>query len=154
MSDDTTDAQWAQHELNEREFFQANSGHTTEGRAMKTSEMIVSKFLKKEDFPQPTILTIRGVAIEEVGRGDTRWVLYVNERTKGIILNITKIKQLEQAYGDESDNWSGKKVKVSHDPTVMMGQQVVGGMKFEFPTRPAVQAPPPPAQDFNDEVPF
>lgn len=127
---------------------------------MKTSQMIQSKFLKKEDFPQPEVLTIKGVAIEEVGRGDTRWVLYFNEKHKGIVLNVTKIKQLESTFSDETDHWIGRKIKVMHDPTVMMGQEMVGGIKFVMPSKTANAAPPPPPvrepgsdDDFNDRLP-
>jgi hypothetical protein len=109
---------------------------------MKTSQMIQSKYLKKDDFPQPEILTIKDCTLEEVGKGDTRWVLWFKEKAKGVVLNVTKIKQLEGAYGDDSDNWNGKKVKLMHDPTVMMGTQQVGGIKFIFPS--GQQAPPPP----------
>lgn len=123
---------------------------------MKTSQMVQSKFLKKEDFPQPEVLTIRSIAIEEVGKNDTRWVLYFNEKTKAVVLNITKIRQLEAGFGDETDHWVGKKIRVSHDPTVMMGQQVVGGIKFTLPNK---GAPPPPqpvaaGDGFDDEIPF
>lgn len=127
---------------------------------MKTSQMIQSKFLKKEDFPSPEVLTIKHVALEEVGRGENRWVLYFREKAKGIVLNATKIKQLEARYGDESDDWTGQRVKVMHDPTVMMGTQVVGGIKFVLPsgsTAPQPAPPPPPPSvddDFNDPVPF
>jgi hypothetical protein len=132
---------------------------STEVRAMKTSQMIQSKFLKKEDFPTPEVLTIKDVSLEEVGKGDTRWVLWFKEKAKGIVLNVTKIKQLEAAYGDDSDMWINRKVRVSHDPTVMMGTQQVGGIKFEF-SRQAAPPPPPPPQrsndndEFGDSVPF
>lgn len=128
---------------------------------MKSSQMIQSKFLKKEDFPQPEVLTIRGVQIEEVGRGDTRWVVYFSEKPKGIVLNVTKIKQLEATFGDETDNWAGKRIRVKNDPTVMMGQQVVGGIAFVMPSKNMTPAgavpmppPPPPVADFNDDIPF
>lgn len=123
---------------------------------MKTSEMIQSKFLKKEDFPSPKVMTIRGVQVEEVGKGDTRWVLYFAENTKGVVLNITKIKQLEAGFGDDTDHWIGKKVKVSNDPTVMFGQQVVGGIKLTLPSGTAQPPPPPPPapSEFNDDIPF
>lgn len=123
---------------------------------MKTSQMIQSKFLKKEDFPQPTVMTIRNVAMEEVGRGDTRWVVYFNESAKGIVLNVTKIKQLEATFGDDTDKWINRKIKVMNDPTVMMGQQVVGGIKFVMPNPQQGQAappPPPPPSDFVDDGP-
>lgn len=139
------DAAWAQVENEEQRYQEqlAQAAHNTwfdhyypEDRAMKTSQMIQSKFLKKDDFPTPQRLTIRGVAIEEVGRGDTRWVLFFNEKAKGVVLNVTKIKQLEARFGDESDRWVGKKIQIEHDPTVMMGQQVVGGIKFVMPPMP------------------
>jgi len=129
---------------------------------MKTSQMIQSKFLKKDDFPQPEVLSIKHCALEEVGRGESRWVLYFREKTKGIVLNVTKIKQLEAAYGDDTDNWTGRKVKVLHDPTVMMGAEVVGGIKFVLPSAAQIAAqpapPPPPPQaateGFDDDIPF
>lgn len=124
---------------------------------VKTSEMIQSKFLKKDDFPTPAILTIKNVSLEEVGRGDTRWVLYVNERAKGIVLNVTKIKQLENKYGYETDDWIGKKFKAENDPSVMMGTQVVGGIKFTMPSGgapPVVNPPPPVEAGFEDDIPF
>lgn len=101
---------------------------------MKTSAMIQSKYLKKEDFATPEVLTIRGIQIEEVDKsGETKWILYFAEKPKGLVMNVTKIRQLEAGFGDETDNWMGKKVKVSHDPTVMMGPQVVGGIKLTLP---------------------
>ena len=123
---------------------------------MKTSQMIQSKFLKKDDFPSPEVLTIRGCQIEEVGKGDTRWVMYFQEKAKGIVLNVTKIKQLEGGFGDETDLWVGKKIKVSNDPSVMMGTQVVGGIKFTLPSpsqpKPVLQ-PVAVAADFKDDEP-
>lgn len=132
---------------------------------MKTSQMIQSKFLKKEDFPTPMVMTIRGVAMEKVGQSDTRWVMYFNEHAKGIVLNVTKIRQLEATFGEESDHWVGKRVKVMNDPTVMMGTQVVGGIKFVMPSQggqpaPVVQQQPPTVvqqtapNEFNDDIPF
>ena len=124
---------------------------------MKTSEMIQSKFLKKEDFPTPTILTIKSVSLEEVGRGDTRWVIYFNEKAKGVVLNATKIRQLENRYGPDTDDWIGKKIKAENDPTVMMGTQVVGGIKFTMPSGGTAPPPPPPTRtddEFDQDIPF
>lgn len=126
---------------------------------MKTSQMIQSKFLKKEDFPTPTVMTMRAVQMEKVGQTDQRWVLYFNENAKGIVLNATKIKQLEATFGDDTDRWIGRKIKVMNDPTVMMGHQVVGGIKFVMPNPgagPATPPPPPPPvdPDFDDSIGF
>lgn len=152
------DGHWQYHRQINREFRE----YLIQEGLMKTSQMIQSKFLKKDDFPSPEVLTIKDCSLEEVGKGDSRWVLFFKEKTKGVVLNVTKIKQLETAYGDDSDVWNGKKVKLSHDPTVMMGTQQVGGIKFTFPAnlppvqpRAPVKPEPTAVDDFDDkEIPF
>ncbi len=128
---------------------------------MKTSAMIPSKFLKKDDFEQPQVCTMRTVKLEEVGQdGETRWVLYFNEHDKGMVLNTTSIRLLESTYGDESDEWTGKKVKVYVDPNVAFAGKIVGGLRLAGPSKP--KAAPAPAAvlkdeiapDFNDDIPF
>lgn len=100
---------------------------------MKASNMIVSKYLKKEDFERPAVVTIRSIAIEEVGRGETEWVMYFNETVKGLVLKTTKIRQLIAGFGDETDTWTGKKIRLYHDPNVMFGPAVVGGIGMQLP---------------------
>ena len=123
---------------------------------MKTSEMIQSKYLKKDDFSTPTVMTIKGCTMEDVGQGDTRWILWMHERSKGLLLNVTKIRQLEASYGQDTDYWLGKKVKLSHDPSVMYAGKIVGGIKLVTSNAPAAPTPPPPAaeHEFDDEIPF
>ena len=123
---------------------------------MKTSDMIQSKYLKKDDFSTPAVMTIKGCTMEDVGQGDTRWILWMHERPKGLVLNVTKIRQLEASYGQDTDQWLGKKVKLSHDPTVMYAGKIVGGIKLVTSNAPAAPTPPPPAaeHEFDDEVPF
>lgn len=127
---------------------------------MKASDMIQSPFLKKEDFPQPTVLTIKRVSLETVVKGEEKWVLFFNEKSKGLVLNKTKIKQLTAGYGDETDLWVGRKVRLSHDPNVMYGGEAIGGVALEISKGKPVQAAPapvaPPADDGMDsvEVPF
>ena len=166
MQDDDLDTAWDQAQQDERDRWERHVRSVREFREyltneglMKTSQMVQSKFLKKTDFPTPEVLTIKDCALEEVGGGDERWVLYFKEKSKGVVLNVTKIKQLESAYGDDTDDWIGKKVKLLHDPTVMMGTQQVGGIKLMVPNnlpKPAPKAiePAPAGDDFNDEIPF
>lgn len=123
---------------------------------MRTSEMVQSKFLKKEDLPNPRPFTVKGVSLEEVGQGDQRWVVWFHEEPKGLVLNVTKIRQLEAAYGMETDDWKGKRVRLSHDPSVVFAGKVVGGIKLETQKT----APPPASKepvtdpDFDDDIPF
>ena len=104
---------------------------------VKVSEMIVSKFLRKEDFPDDMICTIKGISLEDVSDTEQRWVLAFREHAKGMVLNITTIRVLEQAFGDDSDGWIGKKVKVYVDPNVSFQGKVVGGLRLMPPRKTA-----------------
>lgn len=126
----------------------------------KTSEMIVSKFLKKEDFDEDQVCTIKGVNFEEVAQGESKWIVYFREREKGMVLNLTSIKVLEQAFGDDTDHWIGNRVMVYVDPNVSFQGRVVGGLRLRpGKKKPAQAAPPPPKDepkidDFDDDIPF
>jgi hypothetical protein len=126
---------------------------------MKVSDLLPSRFLKRDDFVKPTVYTIKYLAIEEVAKGEEKPILYFLESTKGLALNKTKIKQLEAGYGDDTDHWIGRKVRLTNDPTVEFGGKIVGGIKLELSKGKPVQAEPvaspPPADDMDEqEVPF
>jgi len=129
----------------------------------KVSDMIQSKFLRKEDFEEDRVMTIKGVKLEDMpgDDGQQKWVLYFREEVKGMALNVTTIRVLEQAFGDDSDHWVGNKVKVYVDPNVSFGGRVVGGLRLRTPKQGPKQPPtPPPAQEkavddgFDDDIPF
>ena len=156
-------ADWWQFQALElrRQFDEAMSntahGYYMRENHMKTSDMIQSKFLKKEDFETPKVLTIKDCTLEEVG-DDTRWVLAFKEAAKGLVLNVTKIRQLEAAFGHDTDHWIGNRVKLAHDPNVAYAGKIVGGISLQTPPKGAapVAPPPPPVvdPDFDQEVPF
>ena len=94
---------------------------------MKVSEMIPSKWTKASDITGDVPVTIDRLANEEVGQdNDLRWVLYFRDKTKGLILNVTNIRALEDAYGDESDAWAGKSVTLFTMPVDYAGRVVQG----------------------------
>jgi hypothetical protein len=101
----------------------------------RTSDMIKSNYISKAEVRAAggMILTIVGCTLEKVG-SDDKWVLWFNEHPKGLGLNNTKIKLLEAAYGDDSDYWVNRRVRLSFDPSVMMSGQVVGGIKLTCST--------------------
>lgn len=78
----------------------------------KVSEMIQSKFLRKEDIEDDLVVTCRDVKLENVPGevGEQRWVLFFRELPKGLVLNATTIRVLEKAFGHDSDDWRGRKV--------------------------------------------
>lgn len=130
----------------------------------KVSDMIQSKFLRKEDFDEDRVLTIKGVKLEDMpgDDGQQKWVLYFREEPRGMALNITTIRVLEQAYGGDSDEWIGNKVKVYVDPNVSFAGKIVGGLRLRTSkvtpkpaAAPAPQAEPPRTDDgFDDDIPF
>jgi hypothetical protein len=124
--------------------------------SMKASEFGNSKFLKKEDFPQPKVLTIKSASAEEVAKGDVKLCIYFNEIVKPLTLNNTKRNLLIATFGDDTDQWIGKKVRLSLDPTVMYAGQPVGGIRLECSKSAAPVKPVAPAPIVNDDddVPF
>lgn len=128
----------------------------------KVKDMIVSKFLRKEDFDEDRVMTIKSCSLEDMpgDQGDQKWVLFFREEQKGMALNITSIRVLEQAFGDDTDHWVGNKVKVYVDPNVSFQGKIVGGLRLMPPRKKAVAAPAPPppttthGDDFDDDIPF
>lgn len=126
----------------------------------KVSEMIVSKFLRKEDFDEDMVATIKGVKLEDVGnQGEQRWVVYFREFAKGMVLNVTSIRVLEGAFGDDSDGWIGKRVMIYVDPNVSFQGRVTGGLRLRTPKPRAAPAPAPAPvaahdDEFADDIPF
>lgn len=117
--------------------------------------MIQSKFLRKEDFDEDRVMTIKGLKLEDMpgDEGKQKWVLYFNEDDKGLALNATTIRTCERAYGKESDDWMGKKVLVYVDEDVMFGGKVVGGLRIRTPKVKTVK-PAAGSEDFDDDIPF
>jgi hypothetical protein len=127
---------------------------------MKVSEMIQSKFLRKEDLDDELVVTCKNVKLEDMpgDTGEQRYALYFKELPKGLVLNTTTIRVLEKAFGQDSDDWVGKKAALYVDPNVSFKGQIVGGLRLR-PLRPKA-APAPAAAtaaqteyEFDDAIP-
>lgn len=101
-------------------------------------DMIQSKYLAKADFDEDQVCTIKGVKQENLAKDDQaeelRWVLYFRDAPvpKGMVMNVTTIRVLEQAFGGDTDHWVGNKVVVYVDPNVSFGGKVVGGLRLRI----------------------
>ncbi len=94
---------------------------------MKISEMIPSKWIKASDITGDVTVTIDRLGHEEVGQdNELRWVLYFRDKQKGLVLNVTNIRALGDAYGDESDGWTGERVTLFTMPVDYAGRVVQG----------------------------
>lgn len=82
---------------------------------MKTQDVFPSRWLTGDVLPHPVAVTIQRVVLEKVRDPHTRRetqkpVAYFVGKRKALILNVTNWRTLVGLYGDESDNWAGKKV--------------------------------------------
>jgi hypothetical protein len=111
------------------------------------SEMIRSKYLRKEDVEDDIVLTVKEVRLEEMpgDEGEKRWVLSFREIPKGLVLNTTLIRMLEKTHGRNSDDWLGKKVILFVDPSVQFKGQTMGGLRLRPVKPPKATATPAPA---------
>lgn len=105
---------------------------------MKRSEAFPSKYLSKEDVDPARIGTINGLKRETLKSDDgdeTKTVMYFREEAlKPMILNNTNWMIAEEAYGEDSDAWVGKKIELYLDPNVMFGAKRVGGVRVRIPS--------------------
>jgi hypothetical protein len=78
---------------------------------MKISTAFPSRWLKAGDLDGDTVLTITKCSIEEVGQGqEEKPVLWFAEVDQGLILNKTNANTVADLFGDETTQWTGKKI--------------------------------------------
>jgi hypothetical protein len=137
---------------------------TGETQMPKVTDMLSSKYLRKEDVDDELIVTCKTVLHEDMpGDGnEQRWILYFKEFPKGLVLNTTSIRVLEKAFGGHTDDWAGKKVAMYVDPNVTYKGQVTGGLRLRplKPPKPSSAGRDPPsaapaatAFEFDDKIP-
>lgn len=129
----------------------------------KLSEMLPSRFLKKDDVPQPALVTIGDIEQVNVApQGqpeEKKWTMSFPELDKPLVLNSTNMHVIGSIYGEDTDGWMGQKLVIYHDPNVSFGGKLVGGLRVRAPKNQRA-APPAPAKpagkfdDMEDDIPF
>ena len=74
-----------------------------------------SKWMKATDLDEDLLLKIKDVTEEVVGIGkekETKLCVWFTNHKQGLILNKTNNRTLRGAFGDETDDWTGKRVVV------------------------------------------
>jgi len=113
-----------------------------------------SKWLRAVDLEKPRLVTIKKIAEEEVG-DDLKPVAYFHGEEKGLGLNITNCRSIEEIVGsDDVDMWEGKTVVIFRTQTDYQGKRV-DCIRIRAP-KPGTKAPEPDADEFaaDDDVPF
>ncbi len=136
-----------------------------EDKHMKIGDMIESKYLKQSDVDGIVQVSIAALKKVNVARDDEdpeyRWTARFNEFSKPMVLNITNLKRLAKALGDDTDDWLGHPVELYVDSEIEFGGNIVGGLRLrglpKKATRPASkydERNPPPVDGDGNEVPF
>lgn len=126
---------------------------------MNAQTLIPSQHLKAADFAQPRLLTISKVGMVEVG-DDKKPALFFVETDQDVVLNKTNITTISEIYGDETDNWAGKKIVAFKARTEFQGK-ACDCIRVRAPktatNMPTNTPPPPPPADLGireEDVPF
>lgn len=117
---------------------------------MRRSDAFPSKYMGKDDIGTGMTLTIGQVlqeGVESDGEMKQKAVMYFHEPdAKPWIINAGNWMTIEDAYGEESDDWHDKPIELFVDPSVMFGGKRVGGVRVRIPSgagsKPATQQAP------------
>jgi len=137
---------------------------------MKTSDMMESKFLRKDDVGEDgTIVTVGRIDRVNVAmQGDPpeyRWTMQFDEFDKPMVLNSTNIKLAEKIFAsDDTDEWIGKKLIAYNDPNITFGKDIVGGIRLkayrkaapprEMPGKAAPRKTQETVEEMADDIPW
>jgi len=117
---------------------------------MKMHELFPKKYLEGAEIKdKPILVTITEGKLEEMNDGGYKPVLYFRTG-KPIVLNRTNGDTIAQAYGDDSDQWIGKKIILYFEPNVSYGGKRTGGIRVRIPNGGRAQQEPEPVEE---EVP-
>ncbi len=113
----------------------------------KVSEVFGSKSWKASDLVGgPMVLTIKGVKPYKFDDG-SKLVVSFEESDKDLISNKTNSSSIAKSYGDDTDNWIGKRIQLYLSETEFKGD-IVDCVRVQGPRSKAAPPPPP---DFDDQ---
>ena len=125
------------------------------------STMADSKFLKQADLPEQgalcTIKSFKRVNVAQEGEDpENKFVMYVMEYEKPLVLNATNRAILEKIYGPDTADCEGNTVVMYVDPNVAYAGKIVGGIRLRAPRSKAKPTPPPKvnSDDIDNDIPF
>jgi hypothetical protein len=97
-----------------------------------------SKYLKAADLKGSVQrVTIVDAKMEKL-KEDTKIVLYFAGKTKGVALNVTNARTLDDAFGPDTDNWIGAVIEL-FSMRVSYGDKMVDGLRIRVPRQPQQQ---------------
>ena len=132
---------------------------------MNINEAFPSTFLKAADIgdSKPTV-TIDRVEMQDIG-DDHKPVVYFEGKDKGIVLNKTNANNIADAFGPDTDDWTGQQVQLFTTLVDFQGRSVEAirvraakptgsktGAKTTVP--PRFESENPASAMSDDDIPF
>lgn len=142
---------------------------------MNINELKQSNFLTKGDCGQGILVTIKHIDQQNVAMAgapeELKYCIHFGEHEKPMVLNSTNAQLIAQiAKSEETDHWTGVKIVLYNDPSIMFGGKVCGGIRVRAPRgkaaaqqsapvpkpAPVQREPEPVASEGEDdpEIPF
>jgi hypothetical protein len=125
---------------------------------VKINELFPAKYMKAEDFgeTETKILTVKNYEVEEMGQGKEKQakpVLYFRDAdSKPLVLNKTNAAIISKFYGDDLDDWIGKKIALYAIEVESFGD-IVRAIRVRTKQPAAAPAPAQPTDiDAEDEL--
>lgn len=108
---------------------------------MDISKFTAGKWLKAADLQGQSVqLQINGATPQNF-EGDERLTINFTGKDQGMVLNMTNINTIAEAYGYDSDGWIGKTIEV-YPTQVQFGSKMVDAVRIRIPQAPAIAAQP------------
>jgi hypothetical protein len=119
---------------------------------MKLNELFPSRFLKADDAADGDLIyTIKGVKVETLGSGteaESKAVLSFSDTDKQLVLNKTNANTIGRLYGQDTDDWIGKRVALFSTEVQFKDQMTLAlRIRMKAPQNGA------PAETVKDEPP-
>jgi hypothetical protein len=108
-----------------------------------------SQYVKKEDLMggNDRGYTIQDIDVVEFGsasKGDLkRLPQLVLDNKELFTLNVTNTRILINHFGDNMQDWKGRRIALAYDESIQFGGRMVGGIRLRIPKSPE-----------SEEVPF
>ena len=115
---------------------------------MNRNDLFPSRYFKASDLSgKPLAVVIEGAALEKLQdmKGGTvdKLVITFLKQQKKFVVNKTNFETIADAYGDETDDWAGKRLEL-YPTTARVGPRTVDAVRVRAPAAAAVK----------DSIPF
>ena len=118
---------------------------------LNINDAFPGKYFKAADVAEPKTLTITGVGMEQLQDGTQKPAVYFSESQQAFVLNKTNANFMSQAFGAQTEGWTGKQVILYKDQAAFQGR-MVDCVRVKAAGGSAAPAAPAPAN--TDDVPF